>query len=196
METDTKHYALKANELYPINTKQQIKNASLHWEMFNDKLPVNQLIEYAQNVMTRAEELGAVSEVAPSLKKVAQLDIDNYSEDLEHFLAKRKLFGNVEGDPYKELFEKKAEVSPFIFAQALEHIDIKTGAYKAWGKSLSRPHEVVFSTEKKADWAGVVNHPKLPQILGEEGARALKEMGDTFWNTVPQPVKEEVLNLV
>jgi len=201
-------FALPSLSKYPIDAAWQVKQASEYFSQNNNYFSTEEVLEFSKNLYNRAKALHIESDLDANLVKTAQLDVSAYNPDLIYFLKNRftkiaseELAGEVSEDPYKELFEKKANVSPYVFAKAVEKLDKDLNADQYWGSTLSRPHEIVFKSllEKKShlDFLSEKDPDQVKAVVGDEAYSALLDPSEreAVWNTFPTPVKEALENI-
>lgn len=142
---------------YPIDGYDQVKTASVY---FNDNwksLGFRDRHTYCVKLAARMSELGM--EVPES---IARYGSTTYAADVDSYVEARRSYVHEEAYPALDmLLEKRAQVSPGVFANALEEFDRLNDLNWHWDSKIADPWYSTFgpSLQKIADenwrWDGV-----------------------------------------
>lgn len=142
------HFALPHLRLYPIDTAENIKQASVYFDEHFRQIPLAERRMFAQSVYSRAGELGV--KVAGELLAYAGDTYGPYIESELHARASR-FEGTGHEAVYELLLEKKAEIDPMVMASMLFDADRQTGAGNAYGRvgvGFRDPYAAVYGMPK------------------------------------------------
>lgn len=144
------HFAV--GDQYPIDTEEQVKRAAEYFEDFYSDFPYDVRREYADNVWTRAQQLGV---------KVAGRLLDYAGDELGPYIE-LELSGRVEtygdrpgGASYGVLHEKYASMNPKVLVEMLASIDRRVGVTQFYGHDFGfrDPYAAVYGSAKIAAFA-------------------------------------------
>lgn len=190
---------------YPIDGYDQVKTASVYFEENWKQFHPRKRHEYCVKLASRMESLGL--EVP---EEVARYGSTTYAADADSYVESRRGWVHDEFKPALDtLLEKRAQVQPDTFAEALAEFDNMTGLRWHWDAQIPDPWMSTFgpSIEKLAEenwsWHGVGCHVTEEQlkILGRNGhERLTKSFGADFakefsknpkavFNSLPEPNK-------
>lgn len=147
-EAQVQHYAFKNH--YPIETPDQIKQASQYWVENNRSMDPVMRREYAVKVASRAEDLGVEID---GLVKQAGANTYGPKDQLDQAIVMRKVAFVHDPDGAKQL-EKIAsfagQVSPHAYAAALGQFDQNHGLDQLWDRAIPDPFQSTYGVEKVA----------------------------------------------
>lgn len=132
---------------YPVDTYGQTKQAAEYfgenWKAFTPR----ERREYCVKLASRMDELGI-----ESTDKVNSYSGTEYSPFVDSMLTFRKTRTPEEMHPVLDtLMEKRAFVSPTIFAEALEDFDVETGLNWDWDAAVPDPWVSTFNEKLASD---------------------------------------------
>jgi hypothetical protein len=151
--------------------------------------------QFAYNVTMRARELG-VPCTSQSIAKFA--GVGGYNPDLEAHLSLRKSCC-IDGErvaAYDRLYEKRASISPELFAQTLEQLDKRAGVNRYYGGHIADAYTAAMGAsafQKKAsttNWGEGRNRDLVEQHFGKEVADLLAKEGEAAVEALPNDAKE------
>lgn len=137
---------------FPIDSYGQVQQAVDWFEKHAFSLHPEHRREYCVNLSARAEELGI-----PTTKDIKKYAGSGYAPDgeLQVAVATRKQMwrdGTSEQSLLDGLMEKKAEVPPEVFCEALRQFDEATGLDHYWDDAIYDPWYSTYGMEKTAEW--------------------------------------------
>lgn len=191
---------------YPIDGYDQVKMASAYFEENWREFDPRRRHEYCVKLASRMEKLGmAVPE------DISRYGSETYAADVDSYVEARRGWVKEEFYPALEtLLEKRAQVSPGTFAEALEEFDNMTGLRWHWGAQIADPWYSTFgpSLEKVAELAwcysedgarcdeddlkalAMNGHTQLVKAFGADFAKEFAKSPKTFFNALPAPNKK------
>lgn len=143
------------------------------------------------------------TEKDPLIEKLAHKDINTYNEHVDASLTTRLEW--VETNPehqalYAGLWEKRASYKPLEFVGMVDAADRKTDMAQHWGVSVSYPEEAVLAPltkEASLQHIKMIDQSVLEQYVGNEVAAELNGPdGQAVWESLPTPVKDELMELI
>ena len=190
---------------YPVDSFSQVKTASVYfnenWKSFSPR----DRHEYCVKLASRMEELGMnVPE------DIARYGSNSYASDVNAYVEQRRLYVDESfGEGIDLLLEKRAQVSPGVFAEALAEFDKLAGLDEFWGHHVADPWYSTFgpSMQKVAeeDWRwdrdGVRiseddlevlarnGHERLCKSFGADFAKEFSKSPKAVFNSLPDPNK-------
>lgn len=135
--------------VYPLDTHEQVKAASVYFDEYNKRMPLDMKRKYASALVKRAHDLGInVSDRAKSC------GADGYGTDaqLRAGIDNRLMyvpFGK-QADVLERLFEKRAEMEPDLYCAALEEFDKLADIDHRYGPHLADPVDSTYGFDKRA----------------------------------------------
>ena len=170
---------------YPVDSYAQVKMASTYFfENRSDMHPADRR-EYCVKLAGRMRELSM--EVPEDIDRYGS---PGYSADADALLEFRRNLVTPEFTPALDmLIEKRASISPEVFAETLLEFDKMAGLNWIWGERLPDPYYSVFgpSLEKVAesDWSyderGVrINLLQLEDLARNQKLNLKKQFGEKF----------------
>ena len=137
------------DEKFPVDSFSQVKTASAYFNENWTKLHPRDRHTYCVKLASRMEELGM--QVPSEMERYAS---STYAADVEGYVGLRRQHVEEEFHPaLNMLLEKRAQVSPETFAEALSEFDYATGIRWEWDASVPDPWMSTFgpSYEKLAE---------------------------------------------
>lgn len=209
------YFCLPTIQRYPIDTVDQIKQASQYFLEHEDTFTPDVRREYAVNFAERARTLQL--EVPPEIEKYAGR---SYGPEhlIEIGLDSRRLLLD-KGTPGRELLEKVAEarqeLDPEVFARALREIDRTQDLQRHYDRRVMDPWLTTFGTAKTAEaeekswiigtkkltskalkeWTATSNKT-LTDLFGPDMAKDFQNDCCTIFDTLPLDQKKLVMKLV
>lgn len=177
------YYALPARFLYPIDTVEQVKRASVYFDQHHQAFEMDDRRIFAQSVATRAAELG-VPIHSYTLEKLAG---DEYGPHIRTELQGRisALEGTDKEAAYEVLLENLDDIPPIVMYDMLKLADRKAGLDEGYGRPVTGmrdPLSAVFGAPERpiyswADKGHYVNEeilrsyaklvPQVDKLMGE-----------------------------
>ncbi len=136
--------------IYPINTFDQVKTASVYFKDNWREFDPRERHEYCIKLANRMNDLGI--EVP---HEVSRYGSDKYAETCEvHTLHRRQFVNDAQWPILDSLVEKIAQVEPETYAEALEIFDREFQLERFWDSQLVDPYKTTFGISKNAesDW--------------------------------------------
>lgn len=202
------HWALPLKQKYPLQTDDQIKEASIYFHKNNHLFSIDDSLEFAKNVKLAAEQCGVELEYK-SIEKYAALSEDEFNPDLPIHIDIRKSYLTAEQDAAYKLYDDftkvASDLTPRKAVNLLEAIDKEANLVRAWGKGIENPAIAVYgiplekqaSTYPTLDELQALDNNVLTGIIGNSDIAELKgEEGVQVYQTLPLPVKREIDNLL
>lgn len=129
-------FALPDEGKYPLDDYSQIKTASNYFAEYHSQFTPEKRHEYAMNLVKRADEVGLiVSDVARRYGNTAYADHDDIKIAYE-LRDKACAWDDTAREMLHELFEKRAELHPEVFARALGEFDKTAGISHLYGSHI------------------------------------------------------------
>ena len=127
---------------YPTDGYDQIKTASVYFKDNSKQFHPRERHEYCVKLAARMTQVGI-----PVPEDVARYGSEKYAADVEAMVSFRKNYLQEELHPLVDLLlEKRAQVSPGAFADALEELDHSTRLKWRWGSEIPDPGYPTFRT--------------------------------------------------
>lgn len=170
---------------YPIDGYDQVKTASAYFDTNWRDLNFRDRHTYCVKLAARMEELGM--EVP---EKIARYGSETYAADCDSYVEARRSYVLEDAhDTLDMLIEKRAQVSPGVFAEALAEFDRMNNLNWHWDAQIADPWYSTFgpSIEKVADldqnWrfdaVGCrINDEDLKTFANNRGERLKSYFGD------------------
>lgn len=155
-------YALPEQRKYPLDSYVQVKTASHYFNDFYKDFAPEDRHTYAINLVKRANALGlSVSETA------RRYGSESYASDEDMKIAfqvreKACAWGDDARSMFHELFEKRAELEPEVFARALTQLDKSAGLNHEYDRNVPDPYFSTFNDPKLAE------EKDFSEIIGNE----------------------------
>lgn len=196
---------------YPIDGYDQVKTASAYFGDNWQTLPPRDRHNYCVKLAARMEELGM--EVPEAVTRYGS---STYAADVDSYVEARKPYVHEEShDAIDLLLEKRAQVSPEVFAEALAEFDRLNDLNWHWDSKIADPWFSTFgpSIEKlaEAEWHYTENgtrireedlevlarngHERLCKSFGADFAKEFCKSPKVFFNALPAPQKLIVARL-
>lgn len=197
-EKKAARYALPADERYPLDGYDQVKEASAYFDEFQREMPPEVRREYCRNMVKRAYELGiGTSETAQSY------GADSYAPTAHIKIAldmRRELIDNEEHlAVLDKIANVRAVVLPEDYAELLRGFDKMAGLTDFYDAKLLDPYLSTFGKSAavlKEDAEGAVlvgsEYAKMSDLVrfANMGGKALKSrFGDDFVNAFAKSPK-------
>jgi hypothetical protein len=188
---------------YPVDSYDQVKTAEVYFEEYTRRFHPRDRRTYCVKLASRMEELGM--EVPELIEKYAS---PGYGADVEAYVSFRRGFVHEEFHPALDLLlEKRAQVNPETFAEALCDFDQITNLNWEWDSNIPDPWASTFgpSLEKVAEksWTWDCNgvrideshlknlsmngRPLMIKSFGEKFADEFAKDPKTFFKALPKP---------
>lgn len=215
------HYALPTKKLYPIETAEQVKTASVYFDKYLDRMHPAERVAVATNMEKRASDLGV---------SLSNAWIDNYSTskpgyspefDLHMNMRKQACMGRkieFKGKEIKadELLSKvaalKDRVKPKEMVDMLADFDKKANLEVYYDRSVRDPFFTVFGSsinpkygqEKiasmyKSDFVKLAKDEKfiskLAGAYGQGFVDGFKADPVNVYNSMPTPDKNNIMGM-
>lgn len=149
------HYALPSQKKYPLDTYTQIKTAGQYFEDFYKDFKPEHRHEYAANLLKRANAVGlTMTDLAKRYGSQKYASIDDIKIAYE-IRDKACAWDDNARDMLHELFEKRAELDPEVFARALGEFDKTAGIAHLYDSHVPDPFYSTFGFEKTANESDV-----------------------------------------
>lgn len=193
------------NGSYPIDGYDQVKTASVYFNENWKDLPHRDRHKYCVKLAARMEQLGM-----DVPENVARYGSTTYAADVDSYVEARRSYVLEEShDALDMLLEKRAQVSPNVFAEALAEFDKLNNLNWHWDAQVADPWFTTFgpSIEKlaAADWHYTEGgtrireedlevlarngHERLCKSFGAEFAKEFCKSPKTFFEALPAPNK-------
>lgn len=190
---------------YPVDGYDQVKTAALYFKENWTEMDPRTRHQYCVKLASRMDELGMD---VPD--KIQRYGSETYASDVDSYINARRSYVH---DEYHEgldlLIEKRAYVTPGVFAEALAEFDKMAGINWNWDGQIADPWWSTFgpSIEKTAeeDWRFDVDgtrireedleylarngHERLCKSFGADFAKEFCKNPKTFFNSLPDPNK-------
>ena len=173
------------NGKYPVDTYGQVKEASAYFEGATRQFRPRDRRTYCVKLATRMAELSI--QVPEAIEKYAS---EGYGADVDAYVDFRRQYASEEFHPSLDLLlEKRAQVTPGTFAEALEEFDKISGIHYYWDSEIPDPYYSTFgpSMMKLADddWVFDENGARCREMdlknLATEGYAVMAtKFGDDF----------------
>lgn len=193
------------NGSYPIDGYDQVKTASVYFDDNWKSLGFRDRHTYCVKLAARMIELGMELP-----ENIARYGSTTYAADLESYVEARRHYVHEEAHPTLDmLLEKRAQVSPGVFVEALSEFDRLNDLNWYWDSKIADPWYSTFgpSIEKIAEenwrWDGVGtricegdlddlarnSYNSLVKNFGEDFAKEFSRSPKTFFMNLPNPNK-------
>ena len=191
---------------YPVDSMSQVKTAEAYFGENIRRFHPRDRREYCQKLASRMKELNI-----PVTGDIAKYASPGYGAEVDAYVSYRRGFVPEEFHPALDvLLEKRAQVNPETFAEALCEFDDMTHLSYQWDSQIPDPWASTFgpSLEKIAaegwvyDENGVrIDEDDLKNLATNGQALLLKSFGEdfaeefaedpkTFFNALPTPNKQ------
>lgn len=135
-EREVSRWALPSEEKYPLDDYTQIKTASNYFAEYHSQFSPEKKHEFAMNLVKRANEVGLiVSDVARRYGNTSYADHEDIKVAYE-LRDKACAWDDTAREMLHELFEKRAELHPEVFARALGEFDKTAGIAHLYGSHI------------------------------------------------------------
>ncbi len=202
------HYALQEQKKYPIGTDLQLKKAASFFDKNNNKLNINDKLEFITNIQERANELD-VSLSKTAVEKYGNLSKDIFNEDFYNNVQVRISYLKDSEEEiktaYEELITRADELGPLDVAYVMEEIDKTASLTGTYGKGLYDPLISSLGEEKLAgreidgsfisqDQLKKIDDGTLTSLVGNDIIKELKgDSGLDILASLPKPVREDII---
>jgi hypothetical protein len=191
--------------VYPVDGYDQVKTASAYFEENWRGFQPRKRHEYCVGLVERMEKLGM--EIPEDVERYGS---QTYASDVDAYVEARRSYVHEEFKPALDLLlEKRAQVGPETFAEALSEFDHISNLHYHWDAQVADPWRSTFgpSLEKIAEknWVydeqGVrVDEAQLKHFAangnalivktwGEDFAKEFQKSPKTFFSALPAPNK-------
>lgn len=190
---------------YPIDGYDQVKTASEYFDLNWKDLPPRDRHKYCVKLASRMTELKI-----PVPEAIARYGSETYAADVESYVEARRSYVHEESHETLDLLlEKRAHVSPGVFAEALSEFDRLNNLNWHWDAQVADPWYSTFgpSMQKLADsnWRydstgcrcteddlenlARNGYPRLVKSFGADFAKDFAKSPKTFFEALPAPNK-------
>ena len=190
---------------YPVDDYGQVKTAAAYFEANSRQFQPRDRRMYCIKLATRMSELGI--QIPDLIEKYAS---PGYCADVDAYVDFRRQYAQEEFHPTLDVLkEKRAQVSPGTFAEALEEFDKIAGLRYYWDSEIPDPYYSTFGPSlmkvAEAEWAwdeqGVrideddLQHLAankrglLHEAFGERFCEEFAKSPKTFFQALPLPQK-------
>jgi hypothetical protein len=191
--------------VYPVDGYDQVKTASAYFEENWREFPPRKRHEYCVGLVERMEKLGM--EIPEDVERYGST---TYASDVDAYVAARRSYAHEEFHPALDLLlEKRAQVSPETFAEALSEFDHISNLHYHWDAQVADPWRSTFgpSLEKIAEkeWCydeqgirideallkhfAANGHGLIVKTWGADFAKEFQKSPKTFFMALPAPNK-------
>jgi hypothetical protein len=197
--------------MYPIDTAENVKQAAAYFSEHLLSIPPAYRAQMAVKIARRATEVEAT--IRPEdVDNLEQYASDHYGNILKVAMADRR--DALQHQPsavllLDNLMEKKAEMSAYEFAVALENFDHMTGLDQHWDGAIIDPYQSAMGGVKFASAVeingetiyeqqlqDVAQGEKLAEKFGPDFATEFAEDPVTIFNSLPTPERTFIASLV
>jgi hypothetical protein len=188
------------NGHYPVDGYDQVKTASVYFSENWKDLGFRDRHTYCVKLATRMSELGM--DVPDNISRYGST---TYAADVESYVESRRSYVHEEAHPALDmLLEKRAQVSPGVFAEALAEFDRLNDLNWHWDGKIADPWFSTFgpSLEKVASdnwrWDGVgtrISEEDLERLVRREYHRIVKNFGADFAKEFAKSPKSVFMSL-
>lgn len=188
------------NGSYPIDGYDQVKTASVYFDENWKSLGFRDRHTYCVKLASRMSELGM-----PVPEDIARYGSTTYAADAESYVEARRNYVHEEFHPTLDLLlEKRASVSPGVFAEALAEFDHTTDLNLHWDSRIADPWYSTFgpSMEKVAEenwrWDGVgtrISEDDLRDLARNSFHLVAKNFGQDFAKEFSKSPKNVFMSL-
>ena len=204
-------FALPSKNKYPLETSAQVKKASVYFEKNHKKMDENDTLEFALNVIKRADDLD-VPIKDTEVSKYAELDFETFNKSFYDNIQVRKSYLRDNEDPlsetYDDLLRRSDDWGVVKTAEVLYEIDKKAELTGTYGKGIDTP---AFAVAGKVGSEGMdidgnyitgssidsIPSGELTTIVGNDVIDDLR--GDDkldVLKSLPTPVRKEIIDLM
>lgn len=190
---------------YPIDGYDQVKTASAYFDLNWKDLPPRDRHQYCVKLASRMKQLDI--EVPEA---IARYGSQTYASDVDSYVEARRSYVPEDAhDVLDMLLEKRAQVSPGVFAESLAEFDRLNNLNWHWDAQVADPWYSTFgpSLEKIAEenWRYDNNgcrcseddldnlarngYPRLCKSFGQDFAKEFAKSPKTFFQALPEPNK-------
>lgn len=190
---------------YPVDSYDQVKTASAYFAENHTEMDPRMRHRYCVKLAHRMDQLGM--KVPEDIRRYGS---ETYASDVDSYVEARRPYVHEE---YYEgldlLLEKRAQVSPPVFAEALAEFDKMAGINWHWGGKIADPWWSTFgpSIEKTADdnwrwdmngvriseadlqWLARNAYERLTKSFGADFAKEFSKSPKAVFNSLPDPNK-------
>ncbi len=215
---EAKKHVFALGNNYPIDTPQDMIKAAHWFDRNHNKLSIDEILEFTENMIKQAGHLGIDLKKDPEYKniyKYASLDLNSFNPDLYNHISIRKSY--ISDDPandeirelYDDILRKADQLGVEKTAYLIEYADKEVGLDSLYGKIFDPLQTVCQNTLVKT--AGMliddrevsieeikkIPNEELTAIVGNDGIKELKgKDGLDILASLPKPLREEVFQLI
>jgi hypothetical protein len=150
-------------KLYPINTWDRVKTAEVYFQDNGIRMAPEIRRQFAVKLAAKANTIGYPLDETIKEAGATQRAPDGH---MKQALEMRKV-ACAPGDDRKfldELFEKRAEMPPQVYAEVLRRFDVAHGLDKGWDQVVLDP------------WSSTYSMTKIAEVVWEEGAERVTDL--------------------
>jgi len=142
-----RHYALPHQQLYPIDTAAQVKQASLYFDEHFRDFDAAQKRAFAVTVAQRAADLGV--KVAGRISSYSGADYGSFiTSELEGRV--RAFEGTPKTAAYQLLLDRRGDIPPAVMVEMLKKADRETGVDEHYGRVVTGFREPLLAVYEKS----------------------------------------------
>lgn len=185
---------------YAIDGYDQVKTASVYFSDNWKDLNFRDRHSYCVKLASRMSELGMQ---VPD--NIARYGSTTYAADVESYVESRRSYVHEEAHPALDmLIEKRAQVTPGVFAEALAEFDYLNDLNWHWDSKIADPWYSTFgpSLEKVAEanwrWEGVgtrISEGDLKELVVNDYDRLVNNFGADFAKEFSKNPKDVFMSL-
>jgi len=207
LQEDSKTEVFALKNRYPITDINSLNKTAKWFSKNYSKLDIDEQQEFIANFTKQAEVLNA--KIPTLIDEFNSLDKKAFNEDFKHHLNIRKSYiEDEEESVLDDLWLQKDEIGPYKVAYVLEAIDKELNLDSLYGDRILDPLRSTLSQEKTANiqYNGTtvnqsdlmaLKNTDLGPIVGEGIVSELKsDNGLVVFNSLPEPIKDEILELL
>lgn len=202
-------YRFALRESYPLDSYQQVKEASAYFENWWRAMPPADRHEYCVNLVKRASELGI--DVPATVSRYGS---ETYAPAAEIKIAMDARLMYVNGaarDMLESLWDSRSDVPPDVFCETLNQLDKIAMVDYMWGSHIPDPWASTYGVKQAEDEAWVngndyITKSKLEDfgftgyatLEGSFGAEFATEFRKDPWgvfNSLPLPQKRRITRM-
>ncbi len=208
------HYALQTEDgklMYPIDSPENVKRAATYFSENLVQIPPAYRAQMAVKIATRAAQVEA-SLRPEDIENLEQYASDHYGNILKVAMAERR--DALQNDPsavnlLDQLMEKRASMTAYSFAVALENFDKMTGLDAKWDSHIIDPYQSAMGGVKFASAVeingqsidedqlkAVAEGDQLTEKFGSDFATEFASDPVTIFKSLPTPEKTLIASFV
>lgn len=208
---EVSEYAWPKEEKYPLGTEENVKKACAYFDRYNSEMEAGKKLEYAVNTQISANSL-EMSIGDSAISKYASLSRELFNPEFYNHITIRQSYlqdsDNEALDLYSELLHKSDDFGPVKTAEVLYEIDKKADMIRNYGHGVEDPllaslkvptdrEMMIDGTLIKQSSLKKLSSESLTQLIGNDVISELKgDEGLDILNSLPKPIREEIINAI